>query len=180
MSVTIADVLRLAESESTIVPMNQVAIAFWPPETTIRYLATGGLNSCTGIAVISSEAGILAHIAPLPPGSTQRTLETNPNAAIENARVLLQAVSQLYQANQDHFRTSETYVVAGIFNNSPAMPDVIRVIQRFFAGLGLQVIWRSYPVVAEGPRPEGFSSIVVHAERPGYMPKVYINGHLVN
>lgn len=180
MAVAFADVLRLSESEKIIVPMNQVRIAFWPPETAVKFLATGGLNSCTGVAIISPQAGILAHIAPLPPGSTQRTLEQNPNASVDNAVALLRAVAGLCRANQDKFGTNQTYVVAGIFNNSPAMPDVVRIMQPFFVNLRLSVIWKRYPVVSEGARPEGYSNIVVHAERPGTMPKVYINGQRIN
>ncbi|PPJ59852.1 hypothetical protein CBER1_04938 [Cercospora berteroae] len=180
MAITFADVLRRQESEKIIVPMNEVEIAHWQPQTPVKYLATGGLNGCTGVAIISLQAGILAHIAPLPPGSTQRTLDRNPNASVDNARALLQDIANLYRANQGKFVASQTYVVAGIFNNSPAMPDVIRMIRQLFASLQLPVIWKSYPVVSEGPRPEGYSSTVVHAERPGIMPAVYINSQRVN
>lgn len=173
--VTWSDVQARADHEKIIVPVNQVRIAIWPPLTTIRYLATAALNSCTGVVIVSPEAGILAHIAPLPPGTTQQHLNQNPNVANVNARSLLQAVANLYQANRSMFATSQTYVVAGIFGDRPAMPDVIRMINQFFANLRLPVIWKSYPVVI-GRRPEGYSSIVVHAERPGTMAVVYVNG----
>lgn len=45
-------------------------IAFWPPETTVRFLVTDALNACTAIAISSPKARILAHIAPLPNGTT--------------------------------------------------------------------------------------------------------------
>lgn len=180
MPTTFTDVLRRQESEKIIVPMNRVAIAFWPSETSVKYLATGGLNGCTGIVIVSPRAGILAHIAPLPPGSTQQTLDRNPNTSVDNARVLLQAIIDLYQNNRDKFDISQTYVVAGVFNNSPAMPDVIRMIQQLFARLQLPVIWKSYPVLSEGLRPEGYSSTVVHAKHRGTMPDVYINDRRVN
>nr|POF13270.1 hypothetical protein CFP56_10417 [Quercus suber] len=166
--------------EKIIVPMNEVGIAFWPPATRIIYLATAHLNSCTAIAIVSIQAGILAHIAPLPPGSTQQTLDQNPNASADNARTLLRAVVDLYRAHQDKFSSGQTYVVAGVFNNGPAMPDVLRMIQQFFANLGLPVIWKSYPVITESSRPEGYSSVVVKAERAGAMPHVYINGRRVH
>ncbi|KAK3616233.1 hypothetical protein LTR56_026094 [Elasticomyces elasticus] len=180
MAAAFTNVLRVQESEKTVVSMNRVEVAFWPPETAVKYLATGGLNSCTGVAIVSPQAGILAHIAPLPPGSTQSTLDQSPNASVDNARVLLRAIADLYRSHQDKFGTSQTYVVAGIFNNSPAMSDAIRIIQQFFSNLQLPVIWKSYPVVTEGLRPNGYSNIVVHAEHLGAMPRVYINDQQVS
>jgi hypothetical protein len=180
MPVTYQDVLEAREELKIMVPMNQVAIAFWPPATAVQYLATGGLNACTGIAVVSLEAGILAHVSPLPIGSTPQSVQQNTHATLQNAQIALNAIRNLYQANQAKFATSQTYVVAGIRNNYPAMPDVIHLVNRFFGSLGLRVSWKEYGVVMRGPRPLGWTSIVIHAERQGAMPAVYLNDGRVN
>lgn len=181
MPPTFQQILGLLPHEKTIVATNDVGGAFWPPETAVKYLATGFLNACTGIVIISPLAGILAHIAPLPPGSTRESLARNPNAAVQNAQNLLRNVAQLYNANRAKFSSTQTIVVAGIFDNSPAMGQVIHVINAFFANLGLPIIWQSYPVLnADTRRPFGYSSIIIHAATRGATPIVYLNSVRIN
>lgn len=179
MASSFADLLHcrngVRQDERIIVPVNQVKIAFWPPETHIRYLATGFLNSCTALAIISPQAGILAHIAPIAPGSTTQSLEQTPNAALANARPLIAAVAQLYRAHQSKFNPSQTIVVAGIFNGNPAMADVIRMISAFATQLALPVTWKSYNVTTAQDRPEGHTSVIIYAAQVGSMPIVYMS-----
>jgi len=88
MSSSFADLLHcrndIRQDGRIILEVNQVNIASRPPETDVRYLATGFLNACTAIAIISPQAGILAHIAPVAPDSTAQSLEQTANAALAN------------------------------------------------------------------------------------------------
>lgn len=52
------------QPETVMVLMNEVRSALW---SSVRYLATEQLNSCTAIAILSNKAIILAHIAPRTP-----------------------------------------------------------------------------------------------------------------
>ncbi|TKA65155.1 hypothetical protein B0A55_10978 [Friedmanniomyces simplex] len=121
--------------ETIEVQQNDVQIAFWPPESTVRYLVTGALNTCTAIAIISPRAGILAHIAPLPNGTTGIQPGTDPGPV--HVRGLLTTLTTLFMDNQDKFDPSETWVIAGIWNNRPAMEDGIRLTNAVLTRLRL-------------------------------------------
>ncbi len=163
--------------ESLEVHQNDVQIAFWPPETDVRYLVTGALNSCTAVAIISPTAGILAHIAPLPDGTTMIEPGTNPGPA--HVISLLQRLAALFVANRDEFNPRETWVIAGVWNNRPSMDDGIRLTNGVLGQLGLTPSWRSYSVIPpRGQRAEGQTSVVVHAYQEGVMPRVYVNNTL--
>lgn len=164
---------------TTQVRQDEVKMVQWPPRTSVRYLVTGALNSCTAIAIISPKAGILAHIAPLPDGTTRIEPGTNPGRAHVTGH--LNNLTTLYTNNRDKFDPSETWVIAGIWNNSPAMADGIRLANITLQRLGLQASWRQYPVIARGqPREEGRTAVVVYAHQQGAMPIVYVNNARVN
>ncbi|KAL1587584.1 hypothetical protein WHR41_03851 [Cladosporium halotolerans] len=165
-------------SETVAVPQNDVRIAFWPPENKVRFLVTGALNACTAIAIISPKAGILAHIAPLPNGTTTIAPGTDPGPG--HIQGLLRRLATLYLSNRVHFNPTETWVVAGIWNNQPAMADGIRLMNAALTQLQLTAIWRNYPVMPRGQsRREGETSVVIHAYQEGMMPRVYINNTLL-
>lgn len=164
--------------ETQVVQQNDVQIAFWPPETTVRFLVTAALNACTAVAIISPKAGILAHIAPLPNGTTTIAPGTNPGP--EHVRGLLRRLASLYLNNRSKFDPSETWVIAGIWNNQPAMADGIRLINAALTQLGLTATWRNYSVIPQGqPRREGETSVVIHTYQPGVMPRIYVNNTLL-
>lgn len=164
------------------VPMNGVGFADWPPESHIQFLVTSGLNGCTGVAIVSPKAGILAHIAPLPLDWTYEKLRANPNLGQENLDTRLREISNLLRVHGAKFDPAETYVFAGIYPDpntrapTPGQPETIRRINQFMSALRLPIIWKSYPVLpTTQSRPDGYSTIVVHAYAQGRMPKVYFN-----
>lgn len=174
-------VLDLPDQRRVIVAMNSVDIAFWLLETAVEYLATSNLNGCTGVVVVSPQAGILAYIAPVPLGTTRESLARDPYTGLRNAQSLLLEVARLYQTHRAKFSSTQTFVVAGIFNNNPAMGDVVRLINSFFANLRLSVAWKDYRVLdASVSRPVGHSSIIIHAATRGRMPTVYLNSVPIN
>ncbi|KAM3417755.1 hypothetical protein BST61_g5986 [Cercospora zeina] len=171
---------RVRRSPQTVhVTQNDVQMVDWPPVSHVRYLVTAHLNSCTAIAIVSPQAAILAHIAALPDGTTEIRPGTNPGPA--HVQSLLNRMMQLYNANRAKFNPAQTFVIAGIWNQQPAMEDGIRLVHRALQSLGLSTTWKNYPVLPPPqPRPEGFTSVVIEATQPGLMPQVDVNSALLN
>jgi hypothetical protein len=184
MSPTFDQILRDHLHETVLVEVDTVRIVFWSPATNIRYLATGALNSCTAFAIISPRAGILAHILPLPHGSTAESLRADPmshQAAARYVHRILQETGRLYNTWRILFNPSETYAVAGkIGDRAYASSAAVGLIRSLTEELGIPLKLEEYDVIFDGrPRETGRTSIVIDAATPGQMPAVYVNNQWV-
>ncbi|KAK1045596.1 hypothetical protein LTR74_018105 [Friedmanniomyces endolithicus] len=156
--------------DTVLVNMNEVKIAFWPPSGPTRVLATEGLNGCTGVGIISRHAGILAHIAPLPPVETWSGL-TDPGK--QNLILKLQAVINLYNTYRHYFPQAESFVVIAYHLGSVANAEADRVVRAVLGRLGLSITTRLYNVLEAGTdRASGRTAIVIVAAVQGVMPVV--------
>ncbi|KAI9694258.1 MAG: hypothetical protein M1820_009061 [Bogoriella megaspora] len=155
------------------VNVNRVGITWWPPHGTSSYLATYALNGCTGVAIVSPQAGILAHVAPLDPNNPQ-------GPATENLRQRMQEMVYHFNTNIAYFTTSQSMVLAAVHERAEALPDAIDSITRTLAQLGLPLFIRGYPVIPAGtPRPPGTTAIVIQPRTPAQMPLIYVNDQIV-
>lgn len=159
-------VTRLRRRTDVIwVLMNQAEIAYWPPRGRTHYLATEGLNGCTGVAITSPHAGILAHIAPL---------------GNRNFYAIMQSVINLYNEHRQFFPTAQSLIVAAVYNRAPALPDVVETTRRALEHIGLAVRITYYDVLDHGQlRSPGQTSIVIEARGDGSMPTMYVNDRVV-
>lgn len=162
------------------VPQNDVQMVSWPPETQVRFLVTGHLNSCTAVAIISPKAAILAHIAPLPNDTTNDHLRANPRLGEQHVTYMMQRLAALYSGNLSKFERRETYIVAGIYSNRPSMESGIQIINNGLRILGLRPDWKQYDVLPSPQRQTwDQTSVVIFAETLGEMPRVTINNMVV-
>ena len=153
--------------EPIYTPMNEVKIAFWSEH---RRLITDRLNGCTGVAIISPTAGILAHIPPRPDMSL-----SDPRAGTQNLNRILQDMINLYNANRRHFDHGHSFIVAGIHQNIVAVPDALHTAQVVVHRLHLPFAVKYYQVLeASQPRAAGQTSIVIEGT-VGQWPRVYVN-----
>ncbi|KIX03846.1 uncharacterized protein Z518_07399 [Rhinocladiella mackenziei CBS 650.93] len=172
MANNIIDRVR-GRTDTVLVPMNEVGIAFW--SSTRHYLATEGLNGCTGVAIISRTAGILAHIAPLPPN----TQSNNNNSGHENLVRKMQRVITLYNTYRAHFPEGRSCIVAAVYQNAVALPEAVQTITAVLNRLGLPIKITYYNVLESGTaRFPGQTSIVIDANAGGW-PKMYVNNQEV-
>ncbi|KAL2431444.1 hypothetical protein ABEF95_009027 [Exophiala dermatitidis] len=159
-------------ADTVLVPMNQVGIALRSPTRPYGYLATEGLNGCTGVAIISSTAGILAHVAPLPPGSTSTTQLASGH---QNLVAKIQGMINLYNTHKSHFPQGRSCIVAAVYQNAVALPDAIRTITAVLDRLGLPIKIIYYNVLNAGvARLPGQTSVVIDATAEGW-PKMFVN-----
>lgn len=166
------------QSHTIQVPQNGVRIAYWPPHGTTRVLATSGLNGCTALGIISPQAGILAHIAPIPEG--QSTATGNDDPGKRNLIRLVQAVIDLYNRNRAYFPEAQSFVVVAMYGGSTALPEHRQTIQAVLQRLGLRYIVKEYNVLAPGtPRSPGETSVAIVSDGTGRMPTIYVNGNVL-
>lgn len=168
--------------------MGAVGMALWPPRSEVIFLATGHLNACTAVAIISPEAAILAHIPPLPYGTTAAHLAQTPNLAVVNADRLLTEMARLYQRHQELFNPSQTIVICGVVDtpNQPrgyAMEAVLLRIRQYMATVfrfpTQSIQWQSYPVLGPQERaavngPDGHVWVIIRYV-PHAMPRVIVS-----
>lgn len=166
------------QSYTIQVPQNAVRIAFWPPHGTTRVLATSGLNGCTALGIISLQAGILAHIAPLPEGQFASTGDDDPGK--RNLISLVQAVIDLYNQNRAYFPTAQSFVVVAMYGGATALPEHRQTVQAVLQRLGLPCIVKEYNVLNPGtPRSPGETSVAIVSDGLGNMPTIYVNGNVL-
>ncbi|RVX75977.1 hypothetical protein B0A52_00334 [Exophiala mesophila] len=158
---------------AVLVPMNKVRIAVWD---STPYLGTEGLNGCTGVAIISKTAGILAHIAPLPPGTYSNT----DDAGHENLVAKMEQMISLYNMHEAHFLEARSCIVAAVHESAVALPEAVATIRTILHHLELPVKVIYYKVLESGTfRMPGQTSIVIDATARGW-PKMYRNNQEVS
>lgn len=113
------------QPETVLVLQNEVKLASWLPRAPTKWLATEELNGCTGVAIISPHAGILAHIAPVPTLASVSTGRNDPGR--ENLTAKLQEVIYLYNRFRQFFAANQGHVVAALFGGTQALPEAIRM-----------------------------------------------------
>lgn len=173
------EAVKAPANQTIKVLQNDVQIAYWPPDTQVQNLVTGCLNACTAIAIISPKAAILAHIGPLSNGTTGIEPGTDPGP--EHVTSLLTQMETLFLRNREKFDPSETWVVAGIWQNGPSMADGIHLANQMLRQYNLQPKWKSYQVLKRGqPRMSGQTTVVIEAYQRGAMPRVYLNNDQIN
>lgn len=167
------------EAQTVLVQQNEVKIAFWKPRGQTKWLATEGLNGCTGVAIISPYAGILAHISPVPSMASSSTGRNDPGQ--ENLFAKLQLVISLYNTYKPFFTSSEGYIVAAVFRGTHALPQAIQTARAVLGRIGVQPAVHNYDVLAPGTtRASGQTSIVIEAGALGAMPKIFVNDVAIN
>lgn len=161
--------------DTVMVPMNQVKIVYWLPRSTTRVLATEGLNGCTGLGIVSSQAGILARVAPL--ASTQTTDFGTYDPGKANLVAQVQRVIGLYNGNRAAFANSQSFIVIAVFQGTAALPEHLKTIKAVLERLNLTYVVKMYDVLAPGAAREfGWTLIVITSEGDGTMPDVSVNG----
>ncbi|KAK3672621.1 hypothetical protein LTR78_007433 [Recurvomyces mirabilis] len=161
-------------SDTIVVPMNQAGHCTWDRR---RYLATQQLNGCTALALVSSEAGILVHIAPINPNLHGK--DAPGNAELDNARGLLQQVITVYNTytRMGVFPDPSAITVLAIHEGRVAVPVHIKLIQGILTHLSIPSTVHQYGTKQGGEaRSESDNSVVVEGEK-GRPPKLYINGN---
>ncbi|KAK1087305.1 hypothetical protein LTR33_001125 [Friedmanniomyces endolithicus] len=159
------------QSHTIRVPQNAVQIAYWPPHGTTRVLATSGLNGCTALGIISPQAGILAHIAPIPGGQSATTGNDDPGK--RNLIRLVRAVIDLYNRNRTYFPVAQSFVVVAMYGGSTALPEHRQTIQAVLQRLGLSCTVKEYNVLDAGtPRSPGETSVAIVSDEGADAPPV--------
>lgn len=167
MADNVIDKVR-GRSDALLVPMNEVGFALW--SSARRYLATEGLNGCTGAAIISKTAGILAHIAPRRPFALPESIDPG----FENLKVMVQRVITLHNTYKQHFPDGHSCIVAALHQNAVALPEQVQTMTAVLRHLRLPVKTTHYDSLEPGmARLSGQTSLVIDASAPGW-PKMYI------
>ncbi|CAK1366609.1 hypothetical protein CB0940_09031 [Cercospora beticola] len=167
MAITLLEVRN--KSDALMVPMNEVRSGAW--SSTLQFLATEGLNSCTAVAIVSRNGSVLAHIAP----------RTESVPGDDNVRVLMQSVIQHYNSRKQAGLSPDSttsIVLTAVYGGNIALPNQINTIRLVLDRLGLPIVFQQYRVHEIGEhRREGETSIIVHG-RHGRDPRIYVNDRL--
>ncbi|KAL9102093.1 MAG: hypothetical protein Q9163_002716 [Psora crenata] len=109
----------------------------------VQCLGTQHLNSCTAVAIVSSEAAILAHIPPRPSAS-------DPDRATgdKHAEAQAKAISVLFRLHQQDFQHgSGGVVVYAVADRQIALEDQKRIIENQITGCGIPFTSVAYDVL---------------------------------
>lgn len=152
-------------NDTLLVPMNEVKSGRW--SSSLQFLATEGLNGCTAVAVMSENAGILAHIAP-------RTIITPGD---QNVRLLMQQVINHFNLGRQYglFPPASGIILAAVYEGMVALPEARAVIQAVLDRLGVSIQYEEYHVRKQDQaRARGETSFIIHGGN-GAKPQMYIN-----
>jgi len=98
-------------------------------------IGTSDLKGCSVVMIVSAQAAILAHIAPLPPNYDQSDRE----AGDRHCQRKMDEVGALYKANRQCFPTRQSsWVLCAVFRGEVGLPDQQNIMQKSLAGLGLR------------------------------------------
>lgn len=155
MSHNLIDLVR-GRPDTVTVAMNQVGAAYWANH---NYLVTEGLNGCTGICIVSSWAGILAHIAPY----------GDPNIVAK-----LQEVINYYNTMRAYFAEPRSLIIAALYEGAEGQPNAVRTATSILNRLNIPMKVEYYQVLEAGSaRLNGQTSVVI--DRTSGTPKIYVN-----
>lgn len=175
MAASIFDQVKDLDS-TVVVNMNEVRLTILQEEG-ILSLATAGLNGCSAVAIASSSAAILAHIAPRP------IPDTDPNdchAGDRNVKSKMAEFRALFCRYRDHFiPETNPWVISAFYETNIALPDQKSIIEMSLEELGLPFANAAYFALnAREDRSTGHGTVVIDA-REGF-PIVYVEDERVN
>jgi hypothetical protein len=139
-----------------------------------RCFGTMNLNSCTAIAIVSSTAAILAHIAPRPTDP-----ETIGSSGDENVREKLSEIRNILWVHGGYFQDPNVYAVMvyGVYNGQVALPDQVRTINSNLQSWNLPTVPVAYRILEpNAPRSPAKGTVLIDTR--GQAPVVYVEDKL--
>jgi len=167
----------LTQNEVVAVPPNGVKLAEWKPGGPTMALLTQGLNSCTAVGIISTKAGILAHIAPFADEDIHLLNAPEPvDIGARNLAAKLDQVVDLYNRYRHLFPETRSFILAALDATTITNPDAVALCRHTLGSLRLPLTIDGYQRLPPSVgRPLGWTWVVIKVERFGEMPRVYVN-----
>jgi hypothetical protein len=160
--------------QTVTVAMDQVRFIAFGNDTGKYFLLTADLNSCFGVAIASSTAGILGHIPPRPNSNLD-----DPFAGDRNVAARMREIAGLVRENRAHFsRYNEVLVVSGIWEGEVALPEQKQIIENSLREMGLSHANVEYSIKGRRePRSDAYGTIVIDGR--GSRPLIYVEDQRV-